>query len=206
MEDKLMDTQNGKQEVNEDILANGEQFTDKDSNNAIPDADTCSLGNKNSIHKNNKKILIVGAVIIVALVITIICILCANNKSPEDLGYGTSSSGSSATSQSKLDTAYNLSSCDSPWAEIGSDDSYLKIDTNPYNYDSDSTQSTAYLSLASTAIKSINTYLGFSGAVYEKMLSTSSLDGRQTQSNDNYSVSWKYHPDNGLEVIYEWIG
>jgi len=53
------------------------------------------------------------------------------------------------------------------------------------------------------AIKYVNEELGFSGAVYQRMLETSAIMGRQSEENDKYRVSWTYHPDNGLEVTYE---
>jgi len=49
----------------------------------------------------------------------------------------------------------------------------------------------------------MNTKLGFSDAVYRKMLQTSALMGRQSEENSKYRVSWTYHPDSGLEVMYE---
>ena len=52
-------------------------------------------------------------------------------------------------------------------------------------------------------IKFMNTKLGFSDAVYRKMLQTSALMGRQSEENSKYRVSWTYHPDSGLEVMYE---
>ena len=54
-------------------------------------------------------------------------------------------------------------------------------------------------------IKEINKYLGFSDSVYTKMIRTRALDGMQTDSIDGIKVTWTYHPDHGLEVIYELI-
>jgi hypothetical protein len=53
------------------------------------------------------------------------------------------------------------------------------------------------------AIQYANEQLGFSGAVYQKMLETNALMGRQSEENKKYRVSWTYHPDYGLEVTYE---
>lgn len=83
------------------------------------------------------------------------------------------------------------------WCTIASDGSYMKIDTNPYNID-DYIDTTAYYK-----IKTINSDLGFSSALFEEMGQTRALDGRQSDSNDKYEVSWSYHPDNGLEVMYK---
>lgn len=43
-------------------------------------------------------------------------------------------------------------------------------------------------------------------AVRELMYSTRSLDGRQVGEWDDISASWSYHPDNGLDIIFELAG
>lgn len=83
------------------------------------------------------------------------------------------------------------------WFDVASDGSYMSVDTNRFNIE-DYFDSDAYY-----AIEKINSELGFSDALLNKMKETNALDGRQTESNDKYTVSWKYHPDNGLEVTYE---
>ena len=35
--------------------------------------------------------------------------------------------------------------------------------------------------------------------------STRALDGRLSASTDEFEVSWTYHPDNGLEAMFEII-
>lgn len=87
--------------------------------------------------------------------------------------------------------------CDSAWAFVAADGSYLSIDTNPNNKD-DYTDFEAYL-----AISSVNSALGLPDALFEKIGQTRALDGRQTESYDELTVSWTYHPDNGLEIMYE---
>lgn len=84
------------------------------------------------------------------------------------------------------------------WCTIADDGSYMKIDTNPYDLN-DYFEADAYYEL-----ERINKDLGFSSAVLEKMGETTALDGRQTEESKKATVSWKYHPDNGLEVTYEW--
>lgn len=51
------------------------------------------------------------------------------------------------------------------------------------------------------AIKYANEEFGFYG-IYSQMLETSAIMGRQTEENDEYKVSWTYHPDDGLKVTY----
>lgn len=95
--------------------------------------------------------------------------------------------------------------CSSEWAELASDGSYLKVDTNPYNEDEDDM---SYSELGedirrSDIIKnSINKELNLPKSLGEKMGSTRALDGRQSETFDNIEVSWTYHPNQGLEVIY----
>ena len=84
------------------------------------------------------------------------------------------------------------------------DGSYLKIDTNPNNEDDDSIfYNVAVEQDSLNAIKFVNEKLGFSDSLYQKMLSTTALMGRQTEENKKFVVSWTYHPDKGLEVMYE---
>ena len=53
------------------------------------------------------------------------------------------------------------------------------------------------------AIKHANTALGFDSGLYDQMLQTNALMGRQTEENGKYKVAWSYHPDDGLEVTYQ---
>lgn len=98
-----------------------------------------------------------------------------------------------------------------PFADNGraKDDSFMKIDTNPYDKKMDDLE----IGLAATfeqkqkdsiaGIQFMNEKLGFPDSVYYNMIHTTALMGKQTEENDKYSVSWTYHPDKGLEVIYE---
>lgn len=52
-------------------------------------------------------------------------------------------------------------------------------------------------------IQFVNKELGFNDGLYQKMLKTNSLMGRQTEENKKYKVSWTYHPNDSLEVTYE---
>lgn len=91
------------------------------------------------------------------------------------------------------------------WCTIASDGSYMKIDTNPKDKDTDDftwSDWETYLA-ADAAIETTNKDLGFSDALMEKMNTTTWSQGRQTESNDKYTVTWTYHPDKGLEVLYE---
>lgn len=92
------------------------------------------------------------------------------------------------------------------WCTIAGDGSFMEIDTNPHDDDSDDFDSyyyENYFTPANDAVTRVNKELGFSEALSQKMNSTTWNDGKQTDSNDKYEVSWTYHPDKGLEVLYE---
>lgn len=102
--------------------------------------------------------------------------------------------------KTKLQEAYDTcctGNGKSQYARLGYDMMSLVIDTKPddsyFRYGDD----------AISAIVSINTYLGLPSSLTEKMSSTRALDGTQTQNCGKYTVTWNYHPDNGLKVIYE---
>ncbi|KGJ82784.1 hypothetical protein GY21_00025 [Cryobacterium roopkundense] len=40
-------------------------------------------------------------------------------------------------------------------------------------------------------------------SVLTRISSTRALDGRQTATWSDYSASWGYHPDNGLDIVIE---
>lgn len=83
---------------------------------------------------------------------------------------------------------------------------YFTIAINPEDFDNQSWtpfRSGNEVQHALDAIQHANIELGFSGALYDKMLNTNALMGRQTEENKKYRVSWTYHPDEGLEVLYE---
>ena len=88
------------------------------------------------------------------------------------------------------------------WCEFSSDGSYMKIDTNPDNVDyyylDDDMADDAW-----DAVEDINEKLGFSSSVYDDMRNTSYNDGKQIEENEDYKVTWTYHPNKGLEVKYE---
>ncbi len=54
-----------------------------------------------------------------------------------------------------------------------------------------------------TALVTVLDELGFSRAVVSRMDSTRALDGTQTAEGDLATAYWTYHPDNGLNVIFE---
>ena len=112
-------------------------------------------------------------------------------------------SSSSHAGSNYLDfySIYYECDCSYPWADVGSD--YITIDTNPYDYDSDSSLSYLYLNEADNAIKRVNSSFNIPYSVYTRMVKTSALQGVQSYSNSQVTVTWTYHPDRGLEVTYD---
>ncbi len=94
---------------------------------------------------------------------------------------------------------YENCGCSDIWAEVGED--YLSVDTNPHDF-SDSTLSLLWAEDALAAIKEINSKLGLPSYLYQEMVSTRAIDGRQTYAGSGVNVSWRFHPDSGLEVRY----
>ena len=82
------------------------------------------------------------------------------------------------------------------YASVASDGSYLSIDTNPMDID-DYSNDEAITGLVVTLDE-----LGIPDSVLRKMSETSALDGRLTEEYNGIEISWKYHPDNGLEVLF----
>lgn len=90
------------------------------------------------------------------------------------------------------------------WFEVGDDGTWMSFDSNPYDYDEDySSLFAAETTAVVTNLPGVLSDLGFNGSVYEKMLHTNSLQGRQEASSDVATVSWTYHPDYGLQVMFE---
>ncbi len=53
------------------------------------------------------------------------------------------------------------------------------------------------------AVYAFMTELGFTGATLDRMGKTRALDGTQTAQGRNCNVSWTYHPDDGLQMVFE---
>lgn len=88
--------------------------------------------------------------------------------------------------------------CNSTWASAGSDGSYLSIDTNPFDWDDDGLAYPA----AYYAVEKINNALGLPSSLYAEIGETRGIDGKQTRHYSGVTVTWSYHPDKGLEIMY----
>ena len=92
--------------------------------------------------------------------------------------------------------------CESTWADLGSDNSYLSLDTNPYDKDNGDYK---YIFTVNEAIEKINKKMGLPDSLYNDMNQTSWSMGKQKEVFENVGieVTWTYHPDKGLEVTYK---
>ena len=91
--------------------------------------------------------------------------------------------------------------------QAGNGKNYFTLDTYPDSYEyMDETVRNLLLpgvqERTLEAIKYANDELGFPG-VYDLMLKATALMGRQSEENSKYKVSWSYHTDSGLEVMYQ---
>ena len=74
---------------------------------------------------------------------------------------------------------------------------YFTIDTYPEEYKNMDAATVAILRAgteenALEAIKYANEALGFSGSLYQDMISTSAIMGHQSEENKKYKVTWRY--------------
>lgn len=83
------------------------------------------------------------------------------------------------------------------WVTVFEDGSGMKIDTNPADQDD------FYDPDAMDTIERIHDKLDLPDSLLEKMRSTRALDGRQSRKSNGIEISWTYHPDQGLEILYE---
>ncbi len=54
-----------------------------------------------------------------------------------------------------------------------------------------------------TRLKGMLRELGFSSAVIQRMYATRSLDGTLREESKKANVTWTYHPDGGLRIVFE---
>lgn len=150
-------------------------FIAEDNHESIEPENTSSNFSLSSIPK---KWLIIAAGALVAIIVLIIII--ASNSGPNF---------------KKLYKKH----CLYTWADLGDDGSYLTVDTNPLDLD----DSGLYYSEAYYAIGDINKDLNLPDSLLKDMGATTGADGKQTEEFDKVIVSWKYHPNTGLEVTYK---
>lgn len=85
------------------------------------------------------------------------------------------------------------------FCSLSDDQKSLSIDTNPFNFDADDYSDESGLKMIQTA----NSMLDLPDALFDRMIRTRAIDGVQSEEYGKIKVTWSYHPDNGLEVVYE---
>ena len=83
---------------------------------------------------------------------------------------------------------------------MSTDGCTLQIDTKPDNL---SFYINEDAGLIFEAINDINNYLGLPSSLMAKIENTRAIDGMMTEKSGLYIITWNYHPDDGLEIIYE---
>ena len=169
----------------------------------------------------NKALIIIGVILIV-LVVALIGYLAATNifipKHHYDLGISLMESkdyeeaideftlaGDYKNSPEKVKEANKLKiiakfktaykACSSSGTTLASDGKSITVDSKN-KYDNKS---------LSDIILIIGT-LDLPDSLFDEMTSTNSLMGRLTETYDNIQVSWSYHPDKGLDVVFKLVG
>lgn len=87
---------------------------------------------------------------------------------------------------------------DSLYMSLANDSSYISVDTNPFDIEDWTGDS-----LGIVYIKSINEELGLTDAVWEEISSIRALDGRKSITENGILITYSYHPDSGLKVVYK---
>lgn len=54
-----------------------------------------------------------------------------------------------------------------------------------------------------SVLQQVHQQLGLPDSLMSRIRQTRAIDGTQTQEYGNIFVTWTYHPDNGLDIIYE---
>ena len=139
--------------------------------------------------ENKRKIIIVATILIIVLSL----LLCAcDDNSNNNSNHGNSKSNPLNTAYDTLYKEFGWNSC----YTLGSDKSYLQADTNPY--DIDDYYNATYLEILKSAI----TALKLPDYIYQRVLKTTAMQGRQEVTANGITVSWTYHPNKGLEAMF----
>lgn len=139
--------------------------------------------------ENKRKIIIVATILIIVLSL----LLCAcDDNSNNNSNHGNSKSNPLNTAYDTLYKEFGWNSC----YTLGSDKSYFQVDTNPY--DIDDYYNATYLEILKSAI----TALKLPDYIYQRMLKTTAMQGRQEVTANGITVSWTYHPNKGLEAMF----
>ena len=92
-----------------------------------------------------------------------------------------------------------IDALESAYGECEGDNTYLSSDGLSLTIDGEDEYD--YDSLADILI--VIESLDLPDSLWDEMLNTSALMGKQSAKYDDYEVSWSYHPDNGLDAIFK---
>lgn len=145
-------------------------------------------GLKDMPPKKKKMAAIIGGGVLLAIILIIVLSFTVFNKGGSSSG-GSSGGGYESDLRAKLRSAYQ--GCTSSHSYLASDASSLTINGED-KYDTEA---------ASDAFHVLNA-LGMPSYIKDEIEGTNSLMGRQRESANGYTVSWTYHPDNGLDIIF----
>ncbi len=87
--------------------------------------------------------------------------------------------------------------CDSSWASVASDNSYISLSIGEFDYHNHPERL--------SALQSINSELGFSQSVIEGMGNVRAIDGRITETSGDITVAYQFN-GNVLSVTYSYDG
>ena len=85
---------------------------------------------------------------------------------------------------------------------IYEDGSGFLVDTNPHDKDGGDY---TYMFAGNSALSAICDALGISKTTQAMFNQCSASDGWQTRTRNGVEVTWKYHPDSGLRVFFEFV-
>lgn len=78
----------------------------------------------------------------------------------------------------------------------------ITINSNPWGASKGSQAYQLDNALALIMIKELNSELGLPEWLYTEMTGTRAIDGRQKEVFDYVTVTWSYHPDSGINILY----
>lgn len=78
----------------------------------------------------------------------------------------------------------------------------ITINSNPWGAAKGSQAYRLDNDLALLLIKELHSELGLPDWLYTEMMGTRALDGRQKEVFDYVTVTWSYHPDSGINILY----
>lgn len=159
-----------------------------------------------------KRIMLLGMVLL--LMICVLLSACSTNSTPtEAQTEALTEAPTEAPTEPEIDFSKSISNCrkvygtygyaeEKKWNDGIFDKFSISSDGRSMSIACENSWSST-MEQVFTAVRYMNIELGFGEALNNKMSMTRAIDGMQSDENDKIKVSWNYHPDSGLSVIYE---